>query len=84
MVAATLVLLCTKPFEVIVFGEVPWLLAVPSIAVIGREVIVVSNIHELHYFLTHIYLCCKAPYNSVISLSCCICHILFTWDIEQT
>ncbi|KMZ65982.1 Phosphatidylglycerol-Phosphate Synthase [Zostera marina] len=38
MVAATLVLLCTKPFEVIVFGEVPWLLAVPSIAVIGREI----------------------------------------------
>lgn len=57
MVAATLVLLCTKPFEVIVFGEVPWLLAVPSIAVIGREVIVVNSMHELHNFLTHMLVC---------------------------
>ncbi|KAJ4970910.1 hypothetical protein NE237_004009 [Protea cynaroides] len=38
MVAATLVLLCTKPLEVAMFGEVPWLLAVPSIAIIGREI----------------------------------------------
>lgn len=38
MVAATLVLLCTKPLEVAVFGQVPWLLTLPSIAIIGREV----------------------------------------------
>ncbi|WCJ19430.1 CDP-diacylglycerol--glycerol-3-phosphate 3-phosphatidyltransferase 2 [Euphorbia peplus] len=38
MVAATLVLLCTKPPEVAVFGQVPWLLTVPAIAIIGREI----------------------------------------------
>ncbi|GMN51204.1 hypothetical protein TIFTF001_020352 [Ficus carica] len=37
MVAATLVLLCTRPFEVPGFGQVPWLLTVPAIAIIGRE-----------------------------------------------
>ena len=39
MVAATLILLCTQPLEVSVFGHVPWLLTLPSIAIIGREVI---------------------------------------------
>ncbi|KAG6619022.1 hypothetical protein I3842_Q112500 [Carya illinoinensis] len=38
MVAATLVLLCTQPVEVAMFGQVPWLFAVPSIAIIGREI----------------------------------------------
>lgn len=38
MVAATLVLLCSKPLEFSMFGQVPWLLTVPSIAIIGREV----------------------------------------------
>ncbi|KAF5742627.1 hypothetical protein HS088_TW09G00678 [Tripterygium wilfordii] len=38
MVAATLVLLCTKPFESAIFGQVPWLLTVPAIAIIGREI----------------------------------------------
>ncbi|XP_055831353.1 CDP-diacylglycerol--glycerol-3-phosphate 3-phosphatidyltransferase 2-like [Solanum dulcamara] len=38
MVAATLVLLCTKPLESGVFGQFPWLLTVPSIAIIGREI----------------------------------------------
>ena len=38
MVAATLVLLCTRPLEVPVFGKVLWLLTVPAIAIIGREV----------------------------------------------
>ncbi|RWR95524.1 CDP-diacylglycerol--glycerol-3-phosphate 3-phosphatidyltransferase 2-like protein [Cinnamomum micranthum f. kanehirae] len=38
MVAATLVLLCTKPLEVAVFGQVPWLLTLPAIATIGREI----------------------------------------------
>ncbi|GFY82229.1 phosphatidylglycerolphosphate synthase 2 [Actinidia rufa] len=38
MVAGTLVLLCTRPLEVPVFGKVPWLLTVPAIAIIGREV----------------------------------------------
>ncbi|KAJ8759873.1 hypothetical protein K2173_009974 [Erythroxylum novogranatense] len=36
MVAATLVLLCTRPLEM--FGQHPWLLTVPSIAIIGREI----------------------------------------------
>lgn len=38
MVAATLVLLCTRPLEIAVFGQVPWLLTIPSIAIIGREI----------------------------------------------
>ncbi|XP_057981831.1 CDP-diacylglycerol--glycerol-3-phosphate 3-phosphatidyltransferase 2 [Malania oleifera] len=38
MVAATLVLLCTKPMEVAIFGQAPWLFTVPSIAIIGREI----------------------------------------------
>jgi len=38
MVAATLVLLCTKPLEASILRDGPWLLTVPSIAIIGREV----------------------------------------------
>jgi hypothetical protein len=38
MVAATLVLLCTRPLDAGVFGQAPWLLPIPSIAIIGREV----------------------------------------------
>lgn len=38
MVAATLVLLCTRPLEVGMFGQLPWLLAAPAIAIIGREI----------------------------------------------
>ncbi|XWS66098.1 hypothetical protein CRYUN_Cryun05aG0171300 [Craigia yunnanensis] len=38
MVAATLVLLCSRPLNVAMFGQVPWLLIVPSIAIIGREI----------------------------------------------
>lgn len=38
MVAATLILLCSRPLNVNMFGEVPWLLTIPSIAIIGREV----------------------------------------------
>ncbi|CAN1257865.1 CDP-diacylglycerol--glycerol-3-phosphate 3-phosphatidyltransferase 1, chloroplastic [Linum perenne] len=38
MVAATLVILCTKPLEVPMLGPVSWLLTVPSIAIIGREI----------------------------------------------
>jgi len=38
MVAATLILLCTKPIQVAELGPLPWLLTVPSIAIIGREV----------------------------------------------
>ncbi|KAJ0044613.1 hypothetical protein Pint_06155 [Pistacia integerrima] len=38
MVAATLVLLCTRPLEISAFGQVPWLLPVPAIAIIGREI----------------------------------------------
>lgn len=39
MVAATLVLLCTKPLETSLLNDGPWLLTVPSIAIIGREVV---------------------------------------------
>ncbi|PON91522.1 CDP-diacylglycerol--glycerol-3-phosphate 3-phosphatidyltransferase [Trema orientale] len=38
MVAATLILLCTRPLDIGIFGEVPWLLTVPAIAIIGREI----------------------------------------------
>ncbi|GJN08226.1 hypothetical protein PR202_ga26123 [Eleusine coracana subsp. coracana] len=38
MVAATLVLLCTKPLETSLLMDGPWLLTVPSIAIIGREI----------------------------------------------
>ncbi|CAA0829560.1 CDP-diacylglycerol--glycerol-3-phosphate 3-phosphatidyltransferase 1- chloroplastic [Striga hermonthica] len=38
MVAATLILLCTRPFEAGMFGQAPWLLTVPAIVVIGREI----------------------------------------------
>ncbi|XVF75459.1 hypothetical protein PTKIN_Ptkin13bG0190200 [Pterospermum kingtungense] len=38
MVAATLVLLCSKPLNVAIFEQLPWLLIVPSIAIIGREI----------------------------------------------
>lgn len=38
MVATTLVLLCTRPLEVGLLGQVPWLLTVPAIAIIGREI----------------------------------------------
>ncbi|KAF3777495.1 CDP-diacylglycerol--glycerol-3-phosphate 3-phosphatidyltransferase 1 [Nymphaea thermarum] len=38
MVATTLVLLCSRPLEVALFGHVPWLLTVPSIIIIGREI----------------------------------------------
>ncbi|VAI06996.1 unnamed protein product [Triticum turgidum subsp. durum] len=38
MVAATLVLLCTKPLETSLLTNGPWLLTVPSIAIIGREI----------------------------------------------
>ncbi|XVE99417.1 hypothetical protein REPUB_Repub03eG0196400 [Reevesia pubescens] len=38
MVAATLVLLCSRPLDVAMFGQVLWLLIVPSIAIIGREI----------------------------------------------
>ncbi|KAJ9159994.1 hypothetical protein P3X46_025439 [Hevea brasiliensis] len=38
MVAATLVLLCTRPLEVAISGQVSWPLTVPSIAIIGWEI----------------------------------------------
>lgn len=38
MVAATLVLLCTRQLEIALFEAVPWILAVPSIVIVGREV----------------------------------------------
>ncbi|CAI9772438.1 unnamed protein product [Fraxinus pennsylvanica] len=38
MVAATLILLCTKSLEAGIFGQAPWLLTVPAIAIIGREI----------------------------------------------
>lgn len=38
MVATTLVLLCSKPLEMAFLGAVPWILSVPAIAIIGREI----------------------------------------------
>ncbi|KAL2896489.1 CDP-diacylglycerol--glycerol-3-phosphate 3-phosphatidyltransferase 1 chloroplastic [Bienertia sinuspersici] len=38
MVAATLVLLCSKPPEIALFGDIPWLFPVPAIVIIGREI----------------------------------------------
>lgn len=51
MVAATLVLLCTRPLEVGLFAQAPWLLPIPSIAIIGREVMntyLISNARFTH------------------------------------
>ena len=50
MVAAALVLLCTRPLDAAIFEGVPWLLTVPSIAIIGREVIIISLFHSLLIF----------------------------------
>lgn len=38
MVAATLILLCTRPLKVVALARAPWLLIIPSITIIGREV----------------------------------------------
>lgn len=38
MVAATLVLLCSRPPETGILGDAPWLFPVPAIAIIGREI----------------------------------------------
>jgi len=38
MVAAALILLCSRPLEVALSGEVPWLFTVPATSIIGREV----------------------------------------------
>ncbi|XP_030451212.1 CDP-diacylglycerol--glycerol-3-phosphate 3-phosphatidyltransferase 2-like [Syzygium oleosum] len=38
MVAAILVLLCSRPLEISMFGQVPWLITAPAIAIIGREI----------------------------------------------
>lgn len=38
IVATTLVLLCTRPIEMIWIGQASWLLTVPAIAIIGREI----------------------------------------------
>lgn len=61
MVAATLVLLCTRPPEVAIFRQFPWLLTVPSIAIIGREV----RIHE-HSPYPVIYICVYLSYVTII------------------
>ena len=39
MVAAALILLCSRPLEVAMSGEVAWLFTVPATAIIGREVL---------------------------------------------
>ncbi|GLJ06850.1 hypothetical protein SUGI_0050260 [Cryptomeria japonica] len=38
IVATTLVLLCTRPVEMVWIGQASWLLPVPAIAIIGREI----------------------------------------------
>lgn len=52
MVAATLILLCTRPLAASVFGQLPWLLTVPSIAIIGREVSDYLCFRSLLHFLS--------------------------------
>ncbi|CAL0308230.1 unnamed protein product [Lupinus luteus] len=44
MVAATLVLLCTKPLQLPLFSLTPQLLIIPSITISGREAVSVSNL----------------------------------------
>ncbi|KAI5389468.1 hypothetical protein KIW84_074941 [Lathyrus oleraceus] len=46
MVAATLVLLCTRPLDVGLFAQAPWLLPIPAIAIIGREVREITSIWQ--------------------------------------
>ncbi|KAL8517949.1 hypothetical protein ACS0TY_009303 [Phlomoides rotata] len=38
MVATTLILLCTKPFDAGMFGQTPWILTLPATAIICREI----------------------------------------------
>ena len=38
MVVATLILLCTRPLKVALLAQAPWLLIIPSITIIGREI----------------------------------------------
>ena len=60
MVAAALVLLCTKPLEVALFSHAPWLITLPSIAIIGREVIndsCLRMIHALEWFVIFKKIC---------------------------
>ncbi|KAF8021925.1 hypothetical protein BT93_G2151 [Corymbia citriodora subsp. variegata] len=38
MVAAILILLCSRPLEISLFGQLPWLITAPAIAIIGREI----------------------------------------------
>ncbi|XP_019416091.1 PREDICTED: CDP-diacylglycerol--glycerol-3-phosphate 3-phosphatidyltransferase 1, chloroplastic-like isoform X2 [Lupinus angustifolius] len=38
MVATTLILLCTQPLDLPLFSQTPWLLIIPSITIIGREI----------------------------------------------
>ncbi|KAL9252612.1 CDP-diacylglycerol--glycerol-3-phosphate 3-phosphatidyltransferase 1, chloroplastic-like protein [Drosera capensis] len=45
IVAATLVLLCSRPSEAAMFRDMPWLLPVPAILIIGRE-ITISAVRE--------------------------------------
>ncbi|KAI5431942.1 CDP-diacylglycerol-glycerol-3-phosphate 3-phosphatidyltransferase [Lathyrus oleraceus] len=52
MVAATLILLCTRPVKVAALAHAPWLLIIPSIIIIGREVGVSEEMHA-HIFPAH-------------------------------
>lgn len=45
MVATTLVLLCTRPPLAALAKFGPWLLPLPAIAIIGREVLLVVTFH---------------------------------------
>lgn len=51
MVAATLILLCTRPLKVASLGQAPWLLVIPSIAIIGREVLRFQGFYNFKYFI---------------------------------
>lgn len=52
MVAATLVLLCSRPLEVAMFEQVSWFLTAPSIAIIGREVMYFISCFFFFFFIS--------------------------------
>lgn len=53
MVAATLVMLCTRPPDAALFEGVSWLLTIPSIAIIGREVTYISLFYALICYFSY-------------------------------
>ena len=91
MVAATLVLLCTKPLETSLLNDGPWLLTVPSIAIIGREVVTlpicIATSKVLSETICSFFLSWWRIINLEVSECCCnLCwytfmhYCLLRWD----